>query len=405
MPMTINTETNPAQMFADAMQSGDNAQLADAWNASMSAIAQSIRADFEIAQRGADAAVLSQRGYRQLTAAENKFYENLENVSRSNNPKQAFIDLLDGKHDEDLMPVTIIEDVFRELEDNHQLLQVINFTYVGYSTKWLRNKHTAAKAVWGKITDEITKEITSDLEVMSIDQNRLTAFAVIPLDILDMGHTFMDRYVRACLYEALSCGLEAGILHGVGSAKNQPVGIDRDIHAGVSVSTTDGYPKKTAIAVKSFEKKPYLELVSKLSKTEKGKNRNVNEVVLVVNTSDYLTKVAPATMLLGAAGYVNDVFPFPTKCVPSVEMASGEALMFLPKCYTFTVGGTRNGTIEYDDSYQFLKDCRTYKIMQHGDGIADDDTAAILLDISGLEELIPSVKVANTVTTTATPTV
>lgn len=405
MPMTINTETNPAQMFADAMQSGDNAQLADAWNASMSAIAQSIRADFEIAQRGADAAVLSQRGYRQLIAAENKFYENLENVSRSNNPKQAFIDLLDGKHDEDLMPVTIIEDVFRELEDNHQLLQVINFTYVGYSTKWLRNKHTAAKAVWGKITDEITKEITSDLEVMSIDQNRLTAFAVIPLDILDMGHTFMDRYVRACLYEALSCGLEAGILHGVGSAKNQPVGIDRDIHAGVSVSTTDGYPKKTAIAVKSFEKKPYLELVSKLSKTEKGKNRNVNEVVLVVNTSDYLTKVAPATMLLGAAGYVNDVFPFPTKCVPSVEMASGEALMFLPKCYTFTVGGTRNGTIEYDDSYQFLKDCRTYKIMQHGDGIADDDTAAILLDISGLEELIPSVKVANTVTTTATPTV
>lgn len=395
MPMTINKENNPAMQFAEAMESGDNAKMAEAWGASMEAIAQTIRADFEVTKQGADAAVLAQRGYRQLTTGEHTFYDKFEAVCRSSNPKQSFIDLFSDGKDEDLMPVTIIEDVFRELEEDHQLLQVVPITYVGYSTKWLRNKHDAAKAVWGDITDEITKEITSDLDVMKIDQNRLTAFAVIPLDILDMGHTFMDRYIRACLYEALSSGLEGGIVHGRGSVKHEPVGLDRDIHEGVSISSTDGYPKKTAIAVKSFEKKPYLSLVAKLSKTEKKKNRKISEVALLVNTTDYLTKIAPATMMLGAAGYVKDVFPFPTTCIPSNEIESGEAIMFLPKCYTFVVGGSRNGTIQFDDSFEFLKDCRTFKIMQHGDGIADDDTAAILLDISGLEELIPSVKVAN----------
>lgn len=396
MPMSINT--NPSQQFAEALQSGDTAAIATAWDASMSAIAQSVRDDYEALQNTNDAAVLAQRGIRQLTAQENKFYEKFTQVLRHDNPKQAFIDLIGADKDEDLMPVTIIEDVFKDLVEEHKLLQVIEFNYTGYATKWIRNAHEATKAVWGKITDEITKEITSDLELMKIENNKLSAFCVIPIDILDMGYAFLDAYIRRVLAEAVYCGLEDGIINGTG-VNEQPVGLVRDVHEGVSVNTSTGYPKKEAIAVTSFEKKTYCGLVANLAMTEKGKNRNVTKVALLVNSADYLTKIAPATMLLGNAGYVHDVFPFPTECIQSTQMAAGEALMFLPKGYNFCVGGKRNGTIEFDDSIGFLDDTRTFKIIQHGDGIADDNTVAILLDISNLEELIPTVKTIEAVPT------
>ena len=396
MPMTINDQINPAQLMTDAMASGDAGQMTEAWQATLDSIAQSVRGDFELYQMTNDSAVLAQRGYRQLTSEENRFYEALTSAARQSdhvNARQAFLDIIGDGKDEDLMPVTIIEDVSKDLEQEHELLQVISFTYTGYATKWIRNKHNAAKAVWGKITDAITKEITSDLETMSIDQNKLTAFLVIPLDIIDMGYVFVDGYARAVLKEAVYDGLEASIVTGTGV--DMPVGLDRDVHSGVSVSTTDGYPQKTAIKVTSFEKKTYFDLVSRLAKTERGKNRKFGEVCLIVNQADYLSKIAPATTLLTQMGYQGNIFPFPTRPVVSNEIADGKAIMFIPNCYTFCVGGKRNGTIEMDDSFKFLDDARTYKIIQHGDGIADDNTAAILLDISELEELVPSFKVAN----------
>lgn len=400
--MKINKKINAGAAMARAIESGKPEEAEAAWNDAFEAIAQSIRDDFEDLAGVTDAQALASRGYRQLTAAENRFYEALSASARADNAavaKQTFLDVIGSDADEDLMPVTIIEDVFKDLVQEHELLQVINFTYTGYATKWIRNAHQAAKAVWGKVTDAVIKEITSGLKTMKIEQNKLSSFLIIPLDIIDMGHTFMDAYARACLKESIYDGLEAGIVSGTGI--DMPVGLDRDVHDGVSFNTTTGYPKKKAIKVTSFDAVTYLGLVAKLAKTEKGKNRKVPEVVIVCNQTDYLTKVAPASTLLTQLGYQKDVFPYATKPVISNEMADGEALMLAPGCYTFCVGGTRNGVIDTDDSFKFLDDARTYKIIQHGDGIADDDTAALLLDISELEALVPAVKVAGTVNTTS----
>lgn len=241
--MKINKNGNPAQAMANAIEAADTEAMEAAWNETMERIAQSVREDFEASQAGADRRVLESRGVRQLTAAENKFYEALSGALRSEaSPRQAFIELIGEGKDDDLMPTTIIEAVFNELEDEHKLLQLIDYTYTGYATKWLKNDHTSQRAVWGKVTDAITKEITSDIEVLAIDQNKLSAFCVIPLDILDMGYAFMDTYVRRVLKEALACGLEHGIVSGNGI--DCPKGLDRNLDPEQFNGATGAPPRR-----------------------------------------------------------------------------------------------------------------------------------------------------------------
>ena len=112
------------------------------------------------------------------------------------------------------------------------------------------NDHSAQTAVWGKITDAIVKEITSSFKVVDINQNKLSAFAIIEHGMLDLGPTFLDGYIRTVLSEAIMSGLELAIVSGTGL--NQPIGLIKDISEGVSVSQTTGYPDKSKVAVKSF---------------------------------------------------------------------------------------------------------------------------------------------------------
>lgn len=389
--MTIKTDTKPGKAMAAALVKGDQKAIESAWNGTMDAIAARVRDDFEASRQGADREVLAGRGYRQLTSAEERFYSNLRQAARTSNPKQAFLDLVGDGKDEDLMPSTIVEDVFKNLVEEHKLLQVIKFQYTGYMTKWIRNKHTAAKAAWGAITDEIKKEITSDLEVIDIDNNKLSAFCVIPLDILDMGYQFIDSYVRAVLAEAIYSGLEDGIINGSGVG-NTPVGLKRSIKDGVSVNTSTGYPAKTAVKLTELDVKSYCDVIATMAKTERGLTREVPGVYMIVSPVDYLKRIVPATTVLTQVGYVGNLFPYPTEVIQSSQVAEGEAILLVPDTYTFCVGGSRNGNIEFDDSVGFLDDTRTFKVVQHGDGIADDDTCAVLLDISELETLYPTVK-------------
>lgn len=367
-----------------AMKSGDENKIKEAWEAMHNSIADTIKADFADLQESHDAAVLAQRGYRQLTSKENKWYQKVISALKSTDPKQAFTAIIGSDKEEDLMPTTIIEDVYKNLQEDHELLKAINFNAVGYTTKWILNDHATQTAVWGDITEEIKKEITSAFEVIDVDQFKLSAFAVIELGMLDLGPAFLDGYIRQCLYEALAAGLELAIVSGTGA--KQPTGLIRDIHKGVSFSTTDGYPLKTKIPVTSFAPAEYGALVAQLAKTEKGKKRKFTEVCLICNQNDYLTKVMPATTVLNANGvYVNDLFPVPTKVFVSNALEDGQAVLFLKDEYFMGIGGSKNGVIEYSDEYKFVEDQRVFKIKQYGTGRAFDNTSALFLDISGLE--------------------
>lgn len=395
MAIKIGMVKEASQKMAAAVMSGNEAQIAQAWDAFQADVCEKIKSDYLDFSRQMDAQMLAQRGYRQLTGAETNFYEKLADVLRSEAPKQAFADLIGDTVDDDVMPQTIIEDVYRDLTENHPLLSKFSIQYVGYMTKWIINKHPKTSAVWGKVNGAVTKEIESALDSIDVIQAKLSCFAFIELDMLEMGPQFLDSYIRTVLTEALACGLEAGIIHGTG--KDQPIGLDRDIHKGVSVSSTDGYPQKTAIKVKSFAPAEYGAVVAKMAKTEGDVSRSFDKVLLICNLTDYLTKVMPATTVLAATGgYVHDLFPFPTDVEVSAEVPDGKAILCLPENYKLLAGGKKNAVIDFSDDFKFLDDVRYFKIKQHMTGRAVDNTCAWLLDISELDPAYVTVLMKDT---------
>lgn len=374
-----------------AIKSGDEQAQIKAWQGICASIAAQVKADAAEYDESKDNAVLMQRGYRVLTSGEKKFYNKLIEAGKTANPKQAFTTIIGTDNEEDVMPTTIIEDVYKNLKDEYPLLKAINFNYVGFNTKWILNNHATQTAVWGDVTEEIVKEITSAFKVVDINQFKLSAYVIIELGMLDLGPTFLDGYIRAVLAEAIMSGLETAIIGGNGL--KSPIGLTKDISEGVSVSQTTGYPDKTADVVKSFAPKEYGALVAKLAKTESGRPRKFASVYLVCNQSDYLTKVMPATTILNANGhYVNNLFPFPTTVIVSNAVEDGKAVMFVGGEYFLGAGGSKNGVIEYSDEYKFLEDQRVFKVKQYGTGRAFDNTSALYLDISGLEEAYITVK-------------
>lgn len=384
-------EQKSMQDILAAMQSGDEKKVQEAWTDFHNSVVARVKADFEELAETNDAAVLAQRGYRQLTSKEKKWYQKVIAALKSNDPKQAFTSIIGSDNEEDLMPTTIIEDVYKHLVDEHPLLKAINFQYVGYITKWILNDHAAQNAVWGSVTAEIAKEVTSSFKVVDINQNKLSAYAVIELGMLDLGPVFLDNYIRTVLAEAIMCGLEQAIVSGTGL--NEPIGLIRDIHEGVSFSSSTGYPAKEAIPVTDFTPATYGALVAQMATTEAGRKRKFTEVCMIVNQTDYLTKVMPATTVMNANGhYVNDLFPFPTTVYISNAVEDGKAVLFLKDEYFMGMGGSKNGVIEYSDEYKFLEDQRVFKVKQYGAGRAVDNTSALYLDISGLDPAYITVK-------------
>lgn len=380
-----------SQKLTAAMKSGDEAQIQEAWSEFHASVAEQVKADFAEIQESKDSAILAQRGYRQLTSKETKWYQKVIEALRSSNPKQAFTAIIGTDNEDDLMPTTIIEDVYKNLREEHPLLKAINFQYVGYITKWILNDHSAQNAVWGKITDAIIKEITSSFKVIDVDQNKLSAYAIIELGMLDLGPTFLDGYIRAVLAEAIYAGLEAAIVSGNGV--NQPIGLIKDIHDGVSFSSSTGYPDKAKVEVTSFSPAEYGALVAQMAVTESGRRRKFTEVGMICNQTDYLTKVMPATTVLNANGqYVNNLFPFPTTVYICNELEDGDAVLFLKDEYFLGMGGSKNGVIEYSDEYKFLEDQRVFKVKQYGAGRAYDNTSSLYLDISKLDPAYITVK-------------
>lgn len=388
--MSLLTANNSAAKIAQAFQSGDQAEMTEAWESFSDEIAEGIRADFDEFKRTQNDAVLAQRGYRVLTSSEQAWYKKVAAALKSAKTKQSFIDILKSDNADDLMPETIIDDVLRYLQESRPLLSMIRFANAGYSTKWVINDNSVQRGAWGEIDEKVVKEIKGGLKVLDIKQAKYTAFCVIPLDILDMGPQFIDAFVRATMAEALGLGLEEAIVNGTGV--NQPTGMMKNPNGNFNAET--GYPDKEAVKVTSFSPEEYGKLVAKVAKTEKEKERTFAKVGLLCNMTDYLTKVMPATTVMASdgSGYVNNLFPFPTDVVPCNSVPEGKAVIGILDDYTLAVGGSRNGNIEFDDSIGFLDDTRTFKLVQHAAGRAYDNTSFVVVDISELDPAYITVK-------------
>lgn len=376
--------------MSQAIADNDADAYSEAFNELAMSIQESVKAEYEQAIQSNDTTILAQRGLRQLTSEETKYYNALIDAMRSKNPKQALTDL------DVVMPKTIIDDVFENLTSQHPLLEAIDFQNAGAVTEWLLNANPDQLATWSSLSAEIVKELTSGFKTIDLQQNKLSAFIPVAKAMLDLGPVWMDRYVRAILSEALYLGLEDGVLNGRGQTQNihEPIGMRKDMKKAVDPDT--GYQDKDKVVMNSLDPETYGNALAKLAKTENDHTRVVKSVILVVNPVDYLTKVMPATTPRAADGtYTHNVFPFPTIVIQSARMNEGEAIMGLGKRYFMAAGTGKSGKIEFDDSYRFLEDERVYLTKFYGHGQPKDNNSFILLDISKLKPTVQQVYVTN----------
>lgn len=390
----------------NALNSENENALAEALTELVDSVEQSVKHDYETYKNESeeklvqlmDSKVLESRGVRQLTSEEKNYYQKFIEATKSNNPKQALTDFTAA------LPFTIIDSVLEDIRQNHPLLSAISFTNVQAITKWIINDKDIAKATWGKLTSAITTEIEGAIKEIDITACKLTAFMYLSEDMVDMGPLWVDNFVRSYLYEALALGLEDGVVNGNG--KDSPVGMIKDPNGNINATT--GYPDKTgtqAITLTALDAEALGPVLAKLSQGPHKIQRNITELLLVVNPVDYFTKIFPAYVIMNTSGAYVTNLPFPTNIVTSVAVATGKAVVGIASDYFMGVGaGTNGGRIEFSDDFKFLEDMRTYKIKMYGNGRAKYSESFLLADISGMEVGGVPVKVKGTVNTkTATP--
>ncbi|WP_291568552.1 phage major capsid protein [Clostridium sp. UBA2485] len=378
------------QKLSQAATEGNQEEFAKAFTDFAENIHQSVLQEARGVMNAVDTQVLANRGVRQLTSEENKYYQKVIEAMRSNNPQQALTSL------DVVMPKTVIDDVFTDLTTSHPLLDAIDFQNAGAVTEWLLNANTDQLATWSPLCAEIIKELTSGFKKIDLQQNKLSAFLPVCKAMLDLGPAWLDRYVRTILSEALYLGLEDGVLNGKGQTANlhEPIGMRKNL-AG-SIDQTNGYPDKTKVKLNSLDPISYGNLLATLTETENGHTRVVESVILVVNPKDYLKKIMPATTPRSADGtYTMNVFPFPTTVIQSSRIAENEAIIGLGKRYLMAAGTGKSGKIEFSDEYRFLEDERIYLTKFYGHGQPKDNNSFILLDITNLKPTVQQVYVTN----------
>lgn len=349
--------------------------------------AQSLRDEFAETQAAADRSILAARGTRQLTAEETKYFTQLGNAMRTENPRQAISDI------KEIMPKTTIDAVFEDLVEDHPLLDEIDFTNTSGLIEVLVNQHEKQLGVWGELTEDIKKELSTGFKKIPLSIMKYTAFLPVAKSILDLGPAYLETYVRKVLSETIYVGLEKAILTGDGD--KQPIGMNRQVGSDVSV-VGNKYPEKTPEVVTSFDPVSYGALLAKIATTPEGKQRKFDHVLMVVSPKDYFDKVFPATTIRGADGtYVKDVLPFPTRVIPSLEMPEGKMILGRGKSYFMASGLPKDGKIEYDDSVRFLEDERVYLAKIYGYGEPKDNNAFLYCDISGLQPAVQTMQVVS----------
>lgn len=332
-----------------------------------------------------DTTILAQRGVRQLTSKEKEYYEKIIEAMKSQNPKQALNDV------DVVMPETIIDSVFDELQTNHPLLSKLSATTVTGLTRMMMNTNGEQKATWGKLTAKIIEELTSGFKEVDVTQDKLSAFLPVSKAMLDLGPAWLDNYVRQVLYEALANGLEYGIVCGTG--KDEPIGMMRQVGDGV-VITGGEYPQKEAIKMTALDIEQMGNVTAIMARNDKGQARTVTGLIMLVNPVDYFRRVLPATRMLTPDGNYASVLPVDAEIIQSAAVPEGKAVYGMAPKYFLGVGMARNGRIEYSDEYRFLEDERVYLIKLYAHGFAKDNNAFMVLDITELQPV--RFKVINT---------
>lgn len=367
----METFSNKKQEYMDLMKAEDSTpdQLEGAFDEMFTALQDDLadKITKEARNEVQDSQVLASRGQNVLTSKERKFFNDAINF---------------GGFDEDsILPVTTQERVFEDLIVEHPLLDVIGLKDLGAVTRYIYSDPTKAYA-WGNLFGEIKGQVSAAFTEEQIGQLKLTAFAVIPKDMLELGPEWVERYVRQLLVESYSVGLEYGLVNGKGPAQSEPVGLMKDVADNGAV--TDKTPEELTL---TFAPSKFGEIVSgelhdvikALSTDEDGKARKVlNKVVMLVNPVDAISVQARNTIQTANGQWVT-ALPYNIEVIESDEIPEKKALFFVKGEYLAAIAGGYK--LNKFDQTLAMEDAMLYTIKQFANGRPKDNNTALLYDL------------------------
>ncbi|WP_078430477.1 phage major capsid protein [Alkalihalobacterium alkalinitrilicum] len=311
-----------------------------------------------------DTQVLASRGVRILTSEEKKFYNSAIEA-------QSF----DEVHK--LMPPTVFERVFEDLEKEHPLLSLVNFQRTGATTAWVLRKPGEAAAFWGDVTAAIQEMVDEGFRTIEQGMFKLSGFLVVSKAMFELGPEWLDRYVRTFMKEVVADEMENAIVNGTGN--KQPIGMTRDLEGAVEGGV---YPFKAKVPLTDFTPQTIGEKI--LAPTTKGGTRRYTGVTLIVNPLDYAMKFFP----IGAKQKDDGTWTYDNFAVPGLTMVQSPAVpldtMIAGKPKDYFMGVATNQTLEHTDILRMVEDQRLYLIRQLANGRPLDPDSFEVFDISDL---------------------
>ncbi|TOZ31721.1 phage major capsid protein [Staphylococcus pseudintermedius] len=320
-----------------------------------------------------DEQVLMKRGQNVLTSEEKRFFTNLVEDDAN----------LDTYKEEIILPETTVSRVFEDMQSERPLLSKINFQIAGIKTRIIAGDPDGA-AMWGEIFGKIQGQIQANFREYTFSQNKLTAFAIVPKDLLDFGPEWVERYVRLQLAEAMGAKLEEGIVKGNGPVQNQPVGLIKDMvkdDSGNITSVKDKTEKgKLTFADAKTTVTELSNLMNSLSVKEDGKRINISGKVSLLVNPDQLFAIQAKYTIQNANGQWVTSLPFNLDILPSEFVEKGKIIAFVPsRYYAMYKGATQ--IREYGEVLA-LEDANVYIAKQYAHGMPDDDKVAEVYSFS-----------------------
>lgn len=313
-----------------------------------------------------DTQVMVSRGSHVLTSKEQAFY----NAAVKDG----------GFNDDEVLPETVQERVFEGLVKERPLLRAIGLKDLGAATKFIYSEPTLAYA-WKEIFGDITGQVNAAFKDEKITQLKLTAFGVIPKDMLELGPVWIDRYMVTLLIESLSAGLEYGLVNGRGPAQDEPIGLLKNI------KSDGGVEDKESTGTLTFAPSERGEVIvgelygvlKELSTDKEGESRKVNnKVAMVVNPIDALAINARHTIQNAAGVFVTNL-PYNFDVVESEEVPVGKAVFFVKGEYIAAIAGDYK-LRKYDQTLA-IEDADLYTIKRFANGRPKDNKAAVVYDL------------------------
>lgn len=309
----------------------------------------------------ADEQILINRGIlKPLTSEEKKYFNEAIQRKGFDNVDMVF-------------PKTIIEDVFKNLKEEHPILSRVDMQDTAALAQFIFARANTTKGFWGPICEDIKQMILNGFDVVDVRSARLSGFVPVCKGMLELGPNWLANYVLTLIREIMAASLELAIVQGTG--KNQPIGMMKKL----SGATDSVYPDKEKVVLNDLKPTSLAGVRGALAEAK----TDSNDVVILVHPATYWAKV-----------FTNLAFQTDNGTWVLDKLATGETIIksyAVPKD-TLIVGDLKNYflgvasdiTITRFSETLAIEDMELFIAKFFGFGLAKDKNAFFVIDITAV---------------------